>query len=85
MISACQKENKKIIIENNQIINTKSKKNGKLNTENLQTYKIIKKEVTSNNKNPSINLKNDNVVFEFKNERLLQGRNPLNNVDEKKD
>ena len=84
MISACQKENKKIAIENNQIINTKSKNIGKLNTENLQTYKIIKKEVTSNNKNPSINLKNDNVVFEFKNERLLQGRNPLNNVDNKK-
>ena len=83
MISACQKENKKIVIENNQIINTKSKNNGKLDTENLQTYKIIKKEVTSNNENPSINLKNDNVVFEFRNERLLQGRNPLNNVDNK--
>ena len=55
MISACQKENKKIVVENNQIIEIKSKNNGKLNTENLQTYKIIKKEITSNNKNPSIN------------------------------
>ena len=42
-------------------INTKTKNNGKLNTENLQTYKIIKKEVTSNNENPSTNLKNDNL------------------------
>ncbi len=84
MISACQKKNKKILVENNEIINIKSKKNGKLNTENLQTYEIIKKEVTSNNENPSINLKNDNVVFEFRNERLLQGRNVPNNVDNKK-
>ena len=76
MISACQKENKNSNWKNNQVINTKTKNNGKLNTENLQTYKIIKKEVTSNNENPSINLKNDNVVFEFRNERLLQGRNP---------
>ena len=43
MISACQKENKKIVIEKNQVINTKTKNNGKLNTENLQTYKIINK------------------------------------------
>ena len=84
MTSACQKENKKIIVENNKIINTKSKKNGKLNTENLQNYKVTKKEVTSNNENLAINLKNDNVIFEFRNERLLQGRNNLNNVDEKK-
>ena len=84
MISACQKENKKIVIENNQVSNTKTKNNGKLNTEKLQTYKIIKKEVTSNNENQTINLKNDNVVFEFRNERLLQGRNPLSNADNKK-
>ena len=82
MTSACQKENKKIIVENNQIINIKSKKNEKLNTKSLHKYKVIKKEVTSNNENLAINLKNDNVIFEFRNERLLQGRNNLNNVDE---
>ena len=66
MISACQKENKKILVQNNQIIETKSKDNEKLITKSLQTYKVDKKEITSINENVAINSKNDNVVFEFK-------------------
>ena len=37
MISACQKENKKISVENNLIIDKKSKNNGNLNIKNLGT------------------------------------------------
>ncbi len=84
MISACQKENKKIVVENNKIIDVQSINNEKSNNKKLQTYKIIKKDVTSNKENFSKNLKNENVVFEFRNERLLQGRNINNSIDQKK-
>ena len=66
------KRKRKIIVENNEIIEIESKINKTLITKNYPTNKITKKEITPNNDNVSENLKNDNVVFEFKNERLLQ-------------
>jgi ABC-type branched-subunit amino acid transport system substrate-binding protein len=84
IISGCQKEKEKIIVENNEIIEIESKINKTLITKNYPTNKITKKEITPNNDNVSENLKNDNVVFEFKNERLLQGRNLPNNLELKK-
>ena len=69
MIGACQKENKKIVVQNTHIIDTKKKNNKTLNVKKFSKDKIIKKEITSNNENVSINLKNDNVIFEFRNER----------------
>ena len=81
IVSGCQKEKEKIIVENNEIIEIQSKNNKTLVTKNYPTNKITKKEITPNDDNVSENLKNDNVVFEFKNERLLQGRNFPKNLE----
>ena len=66
------KRKRKLIVENNEIIEIEDKNNKTLITKNYLTNKITKKEITPNYDNVSENLKNDNVVFEFKNERLLQ-------------
>ena len=85
MINACQKDNKKIVVDKSNIINIKKNDYTPLNIKNFSKDKIIKKEVISNNENVSINLKkNNNVIFEFRNERLLQGRDVQKNLLQKK-
>ena len=76
-----KKEKEKIIVENNEIIEIESNNNKTLITKNYPTNKITKEEITPNYDNVSENLKNDNVVFEFRNERLLQGRSFPNNLE----
>ena len=83
MINGCNKEDKKLIVENNEVIERITKQNKSSIIKTVPTNKISKKEITSNDDNVSKKL-NNNVVFEFRNERLLQGRNVAKNIEQKK-
>ena len=83
MINGCDKEDKKLIVENNEAIERITKQNKSSIIKTVPTNKISKKEITSNDDNVSKKL-NNNVVFEFRNERLLQGRNVAKNIEQKK-
>ena len=83
MINGCNKEDKKLIVENNEAIERITKQNKSSIIKTVPTNKISKKEITSNDDNVSKKL-NNNVVFEFRNERLLQGRNVAKNIEQKK-
>ena len=83
MINGCDKEDKKLIVENNEVIERITKQNKSSIIKTVPTNKISKKEITSNDDNVSKKL-NNNVVFEFRNERLLQGRNVAKNIEQKK-
>lgn len=82
MINGCNDENNKLIIENNKKEETK-----KLNKPFLNKN-ILKKEVLKRNRaesnNTELNEENNNIIFEFRNERLLQGRNNSENIIDKK-
>ena len=88
MINGCNNQNKKIIVTNYETIQTTKNLNiinptAKFPNQNV-TDKILKKELLSDDNNESNKLSdNNNVVFEFRNERLLQGRN-INNLEDKK-
>ena len=84
LINGCNNENSKLIIENNSIAK-KTKKSDKLivNKKNLKK-KLFKSTTLEINKiTPKEKITND-IIFEFRNERLLQGRNISNNKEEEK-
>ena len=83
MVNGCNKENRKIIVENKKPF--ENTENSKLNTSTkiFQINKVLKKEINITDSNITNNLENDNVVFEFRNERLLQGRNNEKNSAKK--
>ncbi len=80
MINGCNDDNSKLIIENN----NKAEKTKKVlvNTNNLKK-KVLRNKITEKN-NIKLKEENNNIIFEFRNERLLQGRNISNNNKEKK-
>ena len=88
LINGCNKENKKIIVENKEIPETtkilKTVNPAEKFSKQNKTDKVLKKELKSNDTVVSKKLTNNNVVFEFRNERLLQGRNIDPNLDDKK-
>ena len=85
MINGCNNKNTKLIIENSNTLE-KTTQTTKLliNKHNLKK-EIFKSSVSENNSNTKSKVpKNNNIIFEFRNERLLQGRNiPKNNEEEK--
>ena len=80
MINGCNEKNSKLIIENNN-------KAQKTNKPFLNKYDL-KKEVLRNKITKKNDIKqkeeNNNIIFEFRNERLLQGRNISNNINKEK-
>ncbi len=80
MINGCNDENSKLIIENNY----KAEKTNKtfFNKNNLKK-EILGNRITEKN-NTKLKEENNNIIFEFRNERLLQGRNITNNIKEEK-
>ena len=80
MINGCNDENSKLIIENNY----KAEKINKtfFNKNNLKK-EILGNRITEKN-NTKLKEKNINIIFEFRNERLLQGKNITNNIKEEK-
>ena len=76
MINGCKNSTEKLIIVNN--ISTELPKiyNDSLKNKKIIKNKILKKKEISNNEEKPIKQDDNDVIFEFKNERLLQGRNP---------
>ena len=85
MINGCNDENSKLIIENNKTEERKklSKQNKSFfNKKNLKKEVLKSKRVETNK--TKLKEKNNNVIFEFRNEILLQGRDNPDNIFEKK-
>ena len=85
MVNGCNDENSKLIIENNKIEKTKRPNKQKkpfLNKDNLKKEVVNSKKVETNS--TKLKKENNNIIFEFRNERLLQGRDISENIIEKK-
>ena len=92
LIIGCTKENTKLIVQNTQIIQKSNEKKITISEEKILNNKVIKNKITlknddidqnSNNKIDQ-NFDKESVIFEFRNERLLQGRDVKGNSDSKK-
>ena len=80
MINGCNEEKSKLIIENN----NKAEKTNKVSADKINLKKeVLKNKIAEKNYIKSRE-ENNNIIFEFRNERLLQGRNISNNNKEKK-
>lgn len=85
MINGCQNNKKKLIVENKISTELSNKENIALNNKNFLKNKILKKsEVIIKNKENISKQKGNDVIFEFRNERLLQGRNEFKLTEEAK-
>ena len=85
MVNGCNDENSKLIIENNKIEKTKKPNKQKqpfLNKNNLKKEVLKSKRPETNN--TKLKEENNNIIFEFRNERLLQGRDISGGMIEKK-
>ena len=85
MVNGCNDENSKLIIENNKIEKTKRPNKQKklfLNKDYLKKEILNSKKTETNS--TKLKKENNNIIFEFRNERLLQGRDISENIIEKK-
>ena len=85
IINGCNDKNSKLIIENNKIEETKKpnkQKKSFFNKNNLKKEVLKSKRVEINS--TKLKEENNNIIFEFRNERLLQGRDVSTNIIEKK-
>ena len=84
IINGCNKQNNKLIVENKDIIQT-SKQFDIIQPKKIHSKnKVLKSKISLNDKKIVKNQKSNNVIFEFRNERLLQGRNINNDAEGKK-
>ena len=83
MIHGCDKENKNITIENKVIIETIKNRDISSTTTNIKNVKKTQKEIEKKDNLTLKNSNNESVIFEFKNERLLQGRSYPKNLNKK--
>ncbi len=91
MINGCNREKSKLIIENKstpekpKITKEKSKISNRVfvNKNNLKK-KVLKSTIIKKNILKLKEKQTSDIIFEFRNERLLQGRNISNNVEDKK-
>ena len=79
----CNNKNKKLIVENKVIIKTPKNFDKSPSINKISNEKIIQKKIITNASANIKNFDNENVIFEFRNERLLQGRNFPKNLDKK--
>ena len=91
MINGCNRENSKLIIENKstpektKITKEKSKiTNEAFINKNYSKKKVLKSKILKKNIEIPKEQQTSDIIFEFRNERLLQGRNISNNVEDKK-
>ena len=80
MINGCNNENSKLVIENN---NKAEKINKTFFNKNDLKKEVLPNRITEKN-NIKLKEEKNNIIFEFRNERLLQGRNIPNNTKEEK-
>ena len=84
MIVGCQNTTEKIVVENKISTELSKKINESSNNKNFTKNKIIKSEITLNVKKLEPKQNENDVVFEFRNERLLQGRDKLKVTEKSK-
>ena len=84
MILGCQSTTEKIVVENKISTELSKKNNETSNNKNFTKNKIIKSEITLNVKKLEPKHNENDVVFEFRNERLLQGRDKLKVTEKSK-
>ena len=83
MINGCNNTTQKLIVEDKISTDSPKRYDVKLNNEAFVRNKIIKKKIIPNKKENYKKQENNDVIFEFRNERLLQGRNK-SDFEEKK-
>ena len=76
IVNACNKNNSKLIVENKNPIELKEKQNKGIILNKFSSEKVLKKKLNITESIASNKINNNDVVFEFRNERMLQGRNP---------
>ena len=74
MISGCQNNTEKLILENKISTTIPQKNQSVLDNKKFSIDKVSKSKINLNKKENKIKQKDNYVIFEFKNERLLQGR-----------
>ena len=74
MINGCQNTKQKLILENKISTAIAKKDKSVINNKKISKDKIFKSKIILNKKENTIKQKNNDVIFEFRNERLLQGR-----------
>ena len=84
MINGCQNTTKKLIVENKLSTETPNIENTSIENQKYLKNKFIKNETVPNTIKKSSKQENNDVVFEFKNERLLQGRDKSKLKDPRK-
>ena len=80
MINGCNDENSKLIVENN---NKVEKTNKPIFKKNVLKKEVLQNKITEKN-NTKLKEDKNNITFEFRNERLLQGRNIFSNIKKEK-
>ena len=83
MINGCQNTTKKLIVDNELSIKTPMSNNTSIKNRKDFQSKIFKSEIILNVEENSPKQEENDVIFEFKNERLLQGRDK-NKLKDKK-
>jgi len=84
IVNACNQTIPKVIVEKqnaNKLINEKHKI---IRNKDYYAEKVVKKKIGTLNNSSSNKLKDDDVVFEFRNERLLQGKDTRKQIQNKK-
>ena len=74
MISGCQNNTEKLILENKISTTIPQTNQSVLDTKKFSIDKVSKSKINLNKKENKIKQKDNHVIFELKNERLLQGR-----------
>ncbi|MDC3141667.1 hypothetical protein OBA40_09950, partial [Alphaproteobacteria bacterium] len=74
MVSGCQNNSEKLILENKISTVIPKKNQSVLDNKKFSIDKVSKSKINLNKKENKIKQKDNYVIFEFKNERLLQGR-----------
>ncbi len=74
MINGCQNNTEKLILENKISTTIPKKDKSVLNNKKFSQHKVSKSKIILNKKENKIKQKDNDVIFEFRNERLLQGR-----------
>ncbi len=84
MINGCQNTTEKLILENKISTAIPKKDNSAFNTKKFSKNKIFKSEIILNKKESIIKQDHNDVIFEFRNERLLQGRDKPKSTEKTK-
>tara|TARA_B110001450_G_scaffold221944_1_gene218247 strand:- start:442 stop:1917 length:1476 start_codon:yes stop_codon:yes gene_type:complete len=76
IVNACNKTNPKVIVENKNPVKSIEEQNQVIVKNKYSSDKVLKEKLNIDEKIKFNKVNDNDVVFEFKNERMLQGRNP---------